>query len=196
MPSVNLAPGTQQIVAARRRRRRLLLLTALVLLAVGMAWGGLLWYEQSLNQDHAALQDRLRTVQTEIARLSTSAERVQLFENRLAVLGGLLNQHVRWEPLLQNIERLLPPSVTITALTIDATLGEVSLQGFTTDTDQVAQALASLLSDKTQTVFTDGTYSSIQQKVVAGAEEGAPAQVQYEFGITLSFNPSILTNTP
>lgn len=192
MPSVNLAPGTQQVVAAQRRRRRLFFLTFLIVLAVGMAWGGLVFYRENLSDQLADEQEQLRTIQTEIARLSGNAERVELFEQRLSAVAGLLDRHVDWEPVFQAIERLLPGTVVLKSLQVDSDQGQLSISGATTDTDQVAQALASLLSDQNQTIFSDGQFSQVGRTVLA--EEGEQQVVEYDFQITLSFDESILTN--
>lgn len=195
MPSVNLAPGTQHVVAAQRRRRRLFLLTFLILVVVGIAWGGLLFYRSRLTAELEAEQEKLRTINTEIARLSDNADRVQLFERRLGAISTLLDNHITWEPVFQTIEGLLPASVTLTSLDVNASQGELSIGGVTTDTDQVAQALASLLADQSQTIFSNGKFSKVA-RVGQTVGEGATAQeiVQYQFQITLTFNPGILTN--
>lgn len=193
MPSVNLAPGTQQIVAAQRRRRRLFLFTFLIIVAVGLAWGGLLFYRQSLNDQLTDEQDQLRKIQTEIARLSGNAERVELFEQRLGAVAGLLDQHVAWEPVFQGIERLLPPTVVLKSLDVDGNRGEVAISGITSDTDQVAGALASLLSDQNQTIFSNGQFSEVSRSVQTSAE--GQEVVEYEFQINLSFDQGLLTKS-
>lgn len=193
MPSVNLAPGTKQVVAAQRRRRRLFFVTALVLFAVAAVWGGLFFYGLQLSTRTEAVREEIRGVQAEIARLASDAERVQLFEDRLAAVSSLLNGHIEWETVLQGIERLLPTTVTLTDLQVNADSGGVVVSGRTTDIDQVSLALASFLADQSQTVFSGGELTSVQRKEVTGPE-GSPPIVSYTFQILLSLRSSAVIN--
>ena len=194
MPSINLAPGTQQVAAAQKRRRRLFMLTTLILLITAAAWGGVLLYQQQLGQQADAVQQQLRNVQTETARLADQADRVRVFEGRLSALGLLLDNHIDWEPILRSVESLVPTTVAFTRLTTNSQNGQLSLAGTTSDIDQVALSLASFLENEAnQSVFSSGVLGGIDRKEVAAAEEGAPATVSYDFQIELTFQPSILT---
>lgn len=196
MPSINLAPGTQQVAAAQKRRRRLYVLTTVILLATAGVWGGVLAYQQQLNNQADEVQQQLRNVQTETARLSDQASRVRVFESRLEALGGLLDNHKEWEPILQSIESLVPTSVVFTRFDANSREGELLLSGTTTDIDQVALALASFLERKeNQSVFSSGVLSGIDRKEAVSPDEGVPPTVSYDFRIELTFQPSILTAT-
>ncbi|MEX1111869.1 MAG: hypothetical protein WEC84_00240, partial [Candidatus Andersenbacteria bacterium] len=108
MPSINLAPGTQYIVEMRKRRRNLLLLSIVVVVLVGGVWGSLAWYHGSLIAKENEVDASIRTVNMEIAQLEEEAQRIVLFENRLVALDALLDRHITLDPLLGDLERLLP----------------------------------------------------------------------------------------
>lgn len=191
MPSINLAPGTQQVVAAQRRRQRLFVLAGVLLLAVPFVWGGLFLYRQRLDQHMTALDDRLQTVEREISQNPESTQRIELFEQRLAALGGLLDQHISWEPVLQGIERLLPASVRLKTISAGSRTGKIVIEGTTADVDQISQALASLLSGA-QSVFSSGELKNVHRKTATTTD--GQTQVSYEFQLLLAFNPSVLTS--
>lgn len=191
MPSINLAPGTQQIAAAQKRRRRLYVMTILILLITSAAWGGVFLYQQQLEREAEDIQQQLRNVQTETARLADQADRVRLFEGRLTALGSLLSTHTSWDPILGGVEQLIPTTVTLEDLMANSQRGQVQLAGKTSDIDQVAVSLASFLDN--QSVFTDGVLGGVTRKEISSPEEGVPPTIQYDFQIELTFNPSILT---
>lgn len=193
MPSVNLAPSTQLAVAAGRRRRRLFLLSILIVLIVALVWGGLFFYQSTLDQNLQATQSQVRKVESEIARLASDADRVQSFESRLNAVSLLLNSHVNWDPVLQSVEQLLPQTVTLKAINVQEKTGKMTVEGVTSDVDQVSQSLASFLADKNNSVFTSGKLTSVLRKTSGTPDQGIT--VNYDFQIELAFSPSVLTSS-
>ena len=191
MPGVNLAPGTQHIVAARKRRRRLFAVTWILIILLVVVWAGLFLYSQQLERQLVQTESRLQTVQTEIARLNNQAKRVEQFEAQLASLSALLNQHVVLEPVLQSIEGRLPPSLRLESLAIHARDGSVQIVGATSDIDQVAQAIASFNSGSLSDAFSNVEFGSVQRAEQAAGED-EQAEVNYGFTIDFSFDPSLV----
>ncbi len=190
MPSINLAPGTQYVVAARKRRVRVFAIAGIVAIIFIVIAVGLFAYNQQISSSQATLNDQVRSVELNIAAIGEDTKRVELFENRLKDLDDLLDKHISLEPLFQDIERLLPAGTTLTTLEIDVENATVHMQGTTTDVDQVAQAIASLVDAEThKTVFTSSTFESIQRNEITNEEA---VSIQYTFGLVLTFNPSIL----
>ena len=190
MPSINLAPGTQYVVAARKRRVRVFAIAGIVAIIFIVIAVGLFAYNQQISSSQATLNDQVRSVELNIAAIGEDTKRVELFENRLKDLDDLLDKHISLEPLFQDIERLLPAGTTLTTLEIDVENATVHMQGTTTDVDQVAQAIASLVDAEThKTVFTRSTFKSIQRNEITNEEA---VSIQYTFGLVLTFNPSIL----
>lgn len=191
MPSINLAPGTQYIVAARKRRKRMVLSSFVVLTITGIIWGGLFWYRGNLRAQQEEVDARIRTINMEIARLEESADRVVLFEDRLEALDTLLDRHVSLNPLLLGIEQLLPPEVVLDALNIDAEKGVVLASGSTGNMDKVAEVLASFQGGA-NTVFNQVDLGRVE-RIAQRDEDGVQTGEVYNFGMELTFDPSILT---
>lgn len=192
MPSINLAPGTQFIVEARRRRRRLFMLSGLIALGVLLIWSSLFLYNYSLAGRQAALAERIRNVQVEISKLDADAKRIVLFEERLKALDVLLNEHISWEVVWRDLERLLPGDVVLKRLEAGSETGGVSLTGLTLDIDKVALALASLIeSTDHPSAFREGKLAEVRREENSNAESGV-VSVQYLFSADLKFNPSLL----
>ncbi len=193
MPSVNLAPGTQYIIAAQRRRRRIYIWSTFLMIVLILVWAGLLIYVRQLDKQNRALEDQLRAVQLEIAKLDEGAERIALFEKRLASLDELLDVHVSWNVVLADLERLLPLGTVLTGFEISKETGKLSVQGLTANVDQVAETLASLVNAPAHAaVFSQGTLENVVREEQK-QEEAQEAIVQYRFSMELSFNPSLLS---
>ncbi len=191
MPSVNLAPDTRLANQAKHRLQRLLGLSAGIVVLVAIIWGALFFYKTQLNQSNTEVQDRVRAVDMEIAKLENEAKRIVLFENRLVSLDTLLDSHMNWEPLLRGFETLLPPQTVLERVEFDSDQGIIRVAGSTPDVDSVAQTLASLSSTPNRrTVFLTGTMRSVERKETP--VDGAPAQVRYVFSAELTFDPAVL----
>lgn len=195
MPSINLAPGTQYIVQARKRRRRLFGFSILIIIIIAVVWLGLNTYQGRLEGNLTGVNDQLRVVEFEIAKVEPNANRITLFEERLEALDDLLTLHISWNVVLQDVERLLPPTTKLTAFTAAGDSGLVNIEGVTENIDQVAITLATLLnSSEHETVFRSGTLGGIKRQIVGTDEEGVPDKVDYKFDAELRFDPSIIRN--
>ncbi|MBI3255957.1 MAG: PilN domain-containing protein [Candidatus Andersenbacteria bacterium] len=190
--TINLAPGTQHIIALRARRQRLFMASAIIAAAILLVWGGLYIYQQQLLARQKDVASRVQAVNSEIANLDTDAQRIILFEERLADLGKLLDGHVSWNPLLSDIERLLPSTTTLTGLTVSLEGRKIAITGLTPDIDQVAVTLASLgTSPSHKTAFTSASISTISRRETRG-DGGVITGAQYEFSAELTFAEDIL----
>lgn len=190
--TINLAPGTQHIVEMRARRQRLFMASAIIAAATLVVWGGLYIYHQQLLGQEKEVSDRIQNVKAEIANLDTDAQRIILFEERLKDLGQLLDGHVSWNPLLADIERLLPPTTSLTALTVRIDSSTIVINGKTPDVDQVAVTLASLAtSPNHKTALKKATVTSVNRNETKG-DGGVVTGAQYDFTAELTFDPEIL----
>lgn len=189
MPSVNLAPGTQYAIAARKRRIRLFVVAVIVLIVVAIAWVGLFLYESQLKTQVRGVQEQLSNVQAELASLSDGAKRVEQFEKQINALAAVLKDHIEWEPVLQNVEKLMPPATRLSSLEANAETGELFLSGHTPDIDQLSQAIASLKSDASP--FMLGKLSGVT-RVEIPQEEGTPPVIDYVFDAEFSFAKSLV----
>lgn len=190
--SINLAPGTQYIVASRQRRARLYMLSFIIAAVVIAAWAVLAIYKWQAEETLAEATGSLQTLEAAISKLDTDAKRIVLFEQRLKNLDELLDAHISWNPILAEIERLLPGTTVLTALAVDSTQTIMTISGFTPDIDQVAQTLASLSDAPAhKTIFTRATINTITRQA-QNNPDGTPGGVKYEFGAELTFDPKVL----
>ncbi|MDP3997545.1 MAG: PilN domain-containing protein [bacterium] len=190
MAQINLAPGTQYALAARRRRQRLFMLSILVMAVLLIVWGGLFLIERVFKQRLGSDQTALAALETEITRVGPDVSRIQLFEGRVQVLGSLLDNHVNWNPLLQELEKLLPPETVLTSLRAGVDNNTVDISGTTPNIDVVAQTLASLADQPDRpTVFSSGNVKSIN-RVTDKDEQGNITASYFTFNGTLEIKPS------
>lgn len=187
MAQINLAPGTEYAGLLRKRRRRVWLASFAVSVLLLAAWGGLFVYEQRLIQVNQAVMQGLAGVESEITRLGDAGQRVTLFEGRTETLSTLLSRHISWEPLLRDLERLIPSGTVVNQLKVNIDEGEVEIAGQTSDLDVVAQTLASLVTlPSRESIFTSASLENsnrVQQETVPGS-----TAVHYEFSARLIFD--------
>lgn len=190
--SINLAPGTQYIVASRQRRQRLYLLSMVIAALAAIAWAGLAMYKWQAEKKLTAVTGNLQTLEAAISKLDTDAKRIVLFEQRLKNLDQLLDAHISWNPLLAEIERLLPVTTVLTAIGVDSTQTTLTVSGFTPDIDQVAQTLASLIdAPGHKTIFSRALINTITRQEQKNSD-GTLGTTRYEFGAELTFDPQVL----
>ncbi len=190
MPSINLAPGTQYIIAARKRRIRLYAIAIVLVIFFGLAWGSLYSYQQSLIKMDDDKQAQIKIADAQIQTLRADAVRVALFEKRLVEVKTLLDTHVRWASVFADLERLLPTDTVLTNFDAASNASTITVQGVTSQIDQVSLAIASLTAtDAHPSVFQSGTVNSIQRQE---QKNGDQTSVLYIFTITLTFEPKTL----
>lgn len=188
MAAINLAPGTEYLALARKRRRRLYSITVVLAVALIAIWVGLFLFRQQVQGQEQDLDRRIAAMDAEIARLGDEADRIRLFEARLNELDVLIDNHLQWDVLLQELERLLPAPTVLTSAEANVDTKTLTLGGVTPDIDQVAQALASLKDAPTrQTIFSQASLGSIarQEEVNPDTEE---VSANYTFGASLTFD--------
>ena len=184
MANINLAPASQYAAAARRRRRGLYVISGVIVVVVISAWVVLLLLNRTSAAQLEDVSQELAAVETEITRLAPDAERIELFERRLQALDGLLNRHVSWEPLLSDLERLLPPSVVLTNVDANQDERTISVVGIAPNIDEVAQVVASLVTREDRpTIFRSAELSQVLLQEEKN-EAGEVVNTSYEWRAT------------
>ncbi len=190
MPSINLAPGTEYIIAARRRRQRLYIISIVIVVIFAIGYGILFFVNQSFANQDEALKGNIQTVDAQIQASKTDAIRVSLFEKRLTETKTLLDAHVRWDQVFTDVERLLPANVSLTGIDAGTDATTISIQGATPDMDSVAQAIASLSSGANHaSMFSNGEVREVNR---VEQKNGDQTTTGYTFTITLTIDPSKL----
>src|SRR3989344_4287266 len=144
MAQINLAPGSQYLIAVRRRRRMIYGTAAVIALVVIIVGAVLSVMVSRAEAEEQALQQQVQSVETQIAQASEKVKRIQLFEQRLTTLSQLMQNHRTWTRYAEELERLLPPETILTDIQGDYENGTIQLTGSTPNIDSAAIALASL----------------------------------------------------
>jgi Tfp pilus assembly protein PilN len=192
MATINLAPDTEFRRAAEKRQRLILFMSAIIVLVVIVSGGGIWLFKVYTERTLARASTNLRAVETEIARLDESAQRVILFEERLKAMDALLNQHVTWDPIVREVERLLPAPAVLQTATFNGRDGMIQITGRTPDLDTVAQTLASLSSQPARTTLFSSAVLRSTKREEQRPEGQTVATVYYTFIADLRFNPTVL----
>jgi Tfp pilus assembly protein PilN len=191
MATVNLVPSTQYLAAARSRRSFLLLSAAGIVVVLALAWGALLLWGSMVDKQLADAEGRTNALQTKLAAAEPAATRISLFENRVGLLAALLKKHTAIDPLLVELEKRIPTTVSLNSLTLSASPGSMALNGVAPTPDDVAQLVASLNSTPTHpTLFTHIQLGSIERKDVT--QDGQAVGTNYVFSLSGVFNPTDL----
>ncbi|HSX24466.1 MAG TPA: PilN domain-containing protein [Candidatus Andersenbacteria bacterium] len=190
MASINLAPGTEYIIAARKRRQRLYIISICIVAIFGIGFGVLFFMGQSLTSQNEALKKSIQEADANIQASQADALRVSLFEKRLTQTKTLLDNHVKWDQVFADIERLLPPSAVLTGMDAGTDSSTITVEGVTPDIDAVAQTIASLSAGQNHSSF----FSNGTVKEVTKGDQNASDQSKtgYNFIITLTIDPAKL----
>lgn len=190
MPSINLAPGTEYIIAARRRRQRLYIISFAIIAIFAIGYGVLFFVTQSLTNQNEALKGNIQTVDTQIQQSQADAVRVSLFEKRLTQTKTLLDGHVKWDQVFADVERLLPPNTSLTGIEAGTDSSTVTVQGTTPDMDSIAQTVASLSAAPNHvSLFSNGAVKAVNR---VDEKNGDQSVTKYTFTITLTIDPNKL----
>ena len=122
----------------RRNRRSLLLLTAAAGLLILLLAGQLIFWSAQ-RRANQAVEARLAGMETELARhqkltqdlrAKIPAETVKAYEAKVAAYNQILEASAfSWMGLLVELERAVPPGVTLSTIQPDLPSGRVSLRG-------------------------------------------------------------------
>jgi Tfp pilus assembly protein PilN len=190
--NINLAPGTEYIIAARKRRTRLYLISVAIVVIFTIAYGVLFFYVQALEQKNTDIQAGISVASADLHKKNDIVIRVAEFEKRLTQTKALLDTHVYWESLFADLERLLPTDTVLTSFEAKSTDTTVSIQGTTPSIDAVAQAMASLSAGPAHaSVFKNGIVKSVSR---ADQKNGEVTSTRYSFVMTLEVDPVTLRN--
>jgi hypothetical protein len=136
-----------------RNRRTLLLLTAATTLLIVVLAGQLVvWGAQ--RRANRAVEARLAEMETELARhqkqaqevrAKIPAETVKQYEAKVVAYNQILEASAfSWIGLLVELERAIPPGVTVSSIQPDLTTGRVALLGETDSFESVTKLLKGL----------------------------------------------------
>jgi Tfp pilus assembly protein PilN len=186
--AVNLAPETFFAQAARRRRNIILAIAILIAALLGIAWLTLFWLVRNSTNELTRAEQELAAVEREVERNRPLVDRVSLFEQRLKSFDELLAQHVTWNPMFGDIEKLVPAPVTLEGLNAELKQGTMTLRGSAATVDDIAQMVASLKSRPEKTTM----FNNIVVENIVQEDDAETGVRQYMFSLTMAFDATKL----
>jgi Tfp pilus assembly protein PilN len=175
MRAINLLPPEEaQRSAARRRRAGLIFL---LLLYVGALAVGYLFFQGRAEEAEQRLEDQIALndqIRAEITRLAPAAELRLDYQTRAANVADILAADVAWGRFLNDLARVIPDRVWLSAFTASASLqpdlpgsfGQVTMAGVAFDYPDAASWLRTLDSDRWPAVGAAWVLSTTSETIV------------------------------
>ncbi len=138
--NVNLL--TEELVMPSNPRRRLIQLGVIAggaIVVVGLAFGGLLLYQQNIKKQITSTESQLTDVQQRIAQLSVAQKQAAATTQKLSAISSLVSRHTRWTKFFAMIEKYTMPKVTYGAGFSGNLNGALSFSATTDSYETVAQ---------------------------------------------------------
>jgi Tfp pilus assembly protein PilN len=146
--------GFNLAAADYRRTRRTLVRIAIASTALALLLGGQLYLWMAQRRENRAVEARVATMearlrqhetQAQTVRTTLPAEALKRHDVRVAAYNQMLEASAfSWIGLLVELERAVPPGVTVTAIQPDLASGRVSLQGEARSFEELTQLLRGL----------------------------------------------------
>lgn len=160
------------------------------LLLVGVAYGGLRWYEYKLTSDTTVLKAQVATLDQQIAGYTTERDQATVVQQKLTGLTSILGEHINYASFFSFLEEQTLPTVYYKNVNVDARTGSVSASAVTSDFDQL-RAQVAVLEDNP--LVTSVTVNSATRTVpTTPTEEGVSAgQSTLLFNLTFMVDLSL-----
>jgi len=176
----------------RRSRRTLLFLgTASIVLVLVLAGQLVLWVAQ--HRENQAVESRLASMEAELRshqsqvqsiRAQLPSEMVKQYEARVAAYNQLLEASVfSWIGLLAELERSVPPGVTVGTIQPDLSTGKVALGGEARSFEDITKLLRAL---EERTAFQD---VFLLRQAAHKAAGGAPETLEFSVSLIYKGRP-------
>jgi Tfp pilus assembly protein PilN len=185
MAQINLAPQVQLMLAAKRRQRRLYFLAGSLVVIMLIVWSGLWFISNQYVKTIQAKENQLASYKSQLAGLKSDNTRMNNFESRLASLNKLISQRRSWNPIFQEIEKLIPANTVINTLEADLDLAVIKISAYTPTLDDVSLVIASFENEVNHsTMFQKATVLNANKHSQAD-ESGAVVSEGFNFNLEL-----------
>lgn len=190
--SYNVNLLSEDLVTTINPRQRLIQLGLVAIGAIvllGLVYGGLSYYDQTVRKQIKTTQQELTDVQRQITALRTEQQVIASSTKKLEAIRSLIEHHTRWANFFRLLEKYTLPTVTYGTSFSATQTGVITLSAKTNSYDEIARQYL------------------IWQQLVASHEfistfaiTGANAQevkdgVVYSFNMTMTVLPSVLANS-
>jgi len=195
--TVNLIPNTVLEELHRRNRLRDLGYNAIGLVGiVFLVFGALNLYQQKISVDTRVTEEAISDIEQQITQFQFVQQEALYTNDRLIGVDTVLNNHVYWTPLLEELERITLPTVYYYTMAGSATTRQFTLGAYTTDYSFIEPQVR--LMRESDLIEQVNVSSATASQVVVNEKEGVVAkgeisetQTLVSFTMTVTFTPEV-----
>ncbi len=152
-----------------------------ILLIEMLCYGGLVFYNKYLHGQMAKSEQAASGIDSEISKLDVSLKQAVSYQSRLASLSIMLDHHIFWSAVLDELEKYIYRPVVLETLEADQTSHIFNVSGVAGSYTEIGKVILSLKkSPRIQDVELLETHSSDSER--AG----------YSFTLRVTFDPQLL----
>ncbi len=189
MPKINLAQETVRNQLLARRRRLLHVVSISVLLLTLGVYGGAFYLVQQMRERVRVMNENVRVLDGELKKRREDVGEIVAFRKRLQSVRWMLEHHVSWIPLLDELERLLIPQATLLSLEGNIKTTELLAAVRVPTIEAGADLIASLQhrQEVNATLFPFVTYKRVtaEESKTADSTSGAKPILGYTIDLSL-----------
>lgn len=132
--STNLIKGESTLIYHWNKKIYILLTNVfLVIFVVGLAYGGLLYWEKAGTAANEQLELRANDLKTRIENLKKETKEIDVFNKKIALAKNLLDNHVYWNNLFEFLENNILTNVYLENSFSGGLDGEYVIRAYTND---------------------------------------------------------------
>lgn len=181
--SIQLLSGSRRKLEVKvPGENRPLFMGGIFLVAVGMAWGGLWYYFNSLHAQLMNLDNELSVLES--SRDRKSEKDILAWEKRLVLAGKVVGDHLVWSEALSKIQAAVPSTVQFSTLSVNAQSEHIDIKATAPSYMVVAKHIAAFAAEP---VFTEVSINKI-----SGLPSGL---LEYDLRVTFDRNKLLLGQT-
>ncbi len=140
--SYNVNLLSEDLILNNNPRQRAIMLGVIALGAavmVGLAYGGLLVYQNKIDSKITLIKSELSAVNDEIVSLTKDQKIAASMVQKISAIRSLIDRHTRWTKFFSLLERYTLPSVTYGPAFNGTLGGSITLAGKTNSYEEVAR---------------------------------------------------------
>ena len=186
MAEINLLKsdsGTGQTATALGERRStfwLYILVGIFILEI-LGYGALFFYERSLKKQQQALDQEVAKVDFEIGKIDKERQTAVSYQQRLNNFKTLLNRHIFWTVVLEELSKYTYNPVSYN-----------SLQADIIDRKLLVSGVAPSYTDLGKLMLGLKTSSNIEEVKLMNSGRSKTEQAGLSFDMEITFNPKLL----
>ena len=151
-----------------------------VLVFEALLYGGMMFFEHSLEKQKSQLDVDAAGIESEINRSSENVNAAQSVQKRLTNLRVLLDNHVFWSQVFNELEKYTYKPIVYSTLEADVINGQFRISGLSSSYTDLGKLILGLRQSPN---VTDVTLQSTSR--------GREQQSGYFFNLEISFDPKL-----